>query len=393
MSFLRTSGTLGKRQRRDSEDLESFRSGGLFVTPPPPLARSSAGPFERTTSPVDSTSGESQLSEHHEAHQDIDEESDDEEEAGYDDSEETLPQHPAFDPKIGDLLQQAADLMSMLKSIIEKYNNDSEDLQTMFQRAAKAMEVPETKPKIVGLLGDTGSGKSSTVNSLASIFGLAKAVAAGESCTKVIMLYQHILEGQQSPFAAEIRYSNLETCARLLQEQYYRYTVYNFEFNDDWADGDKKDYEQKSRTAFKIFCSLFCNREEFESPRAGREYLDQAYKQASHAVETMTGWCREHLGEYELQDGSAVLHFEAETAESLNDQLSPYISEHHQVDEPTLCHLVEKVSIGAPSSRLLQYITIADLPGKHNPTHLKIAHVADKNRDKRHRLCQSRHCP
>ncbi|KAI7484498.1 hypothetical protein KC351_g4490, partial [Hortaea werneckii] len=76
----------------------------------------------------------------------------------------------------------------------------------------------------------------------------------------------------------------------------------------------------------------------------------------------MEAWCKSLLAEMMTEEG-AVLRFEAENVDDLNADLSPHITEHHDFEVPALCHLINKVTVGARDSRLLQYVTLADLPG------------------------------
>ncbi|KAI7454026.1 hypothetical protein KC351_g19214, partial [Hortaea werneckii] len=182
----------------------------------------------------------------------------------------------------------------------------------MMESATSAIQRSAGPKMVVGLLGGTGTGKSSTINSLTSIPGLAVAVAAGESCTKVPMLFTHELPSQINAFAAEIRYSPLDTCRKLLKEQLKSYFRYAFEKDKEWDDDQRKEYENACQTAFKIFRSLFCDKPEFESPRAGEEFLKKAYRRNINiALADMEAWCKSLLAEMMTEEG-AVLRFEAE---------------------------------------------------------------------------------
>ncbi|KAI6889264.1 hypothetical protein KC360_g3532 [Hortaea werneckii] len=291
----------------------------------------------------------------------------------YSDWREQLPSHPAFSLEIERMEQGALKTVMGLHSILEDHAIDSKNLQDLIESAASAVQEFALPKKIVGLLGDTGTGKSSTINSLTSIPGLAVAVAAGESCTKVIVLFMHELPFQSSAFAAEVCYSDLETCRNLLEEQLKNYFRYTYEYDQDWNDSQQMEYDNACQTAFKIFRSLFCDKPEFESPRAGREFLDEAYSHNDNtALSVMEEWCRSLPADRMTEDG-ANLRFEAENVDDLNADLSPYISEHLDFEVPALCHLVNRVTIGARGSRILQYITLADLPGTSDVDQVRAA--------------------
>ncbi|KAI6813573.1 hypothetical protein KC365_g15275 [Hortaea werneckii] len=366
---------LGKRK------LQQFRAGsgdseGLFVTPDPQddvlahdYSRGRRGDYP--TPGLDQATNESANNAEASLHE-MDDDGN-EHDAGYSDLHEQLPPHPAFSSNVKSLEQEALKTVLGLQDILDDHAGDSKNLQNMVQSAKSAVEQSAGPKKILGFLGDTGTGKSSTINSLTSISGLAVAVAAGESCTKVIMLFTHQLPFQTTAFAAEIRYSDLETCRKLLREQLKNYFRYVYEYDEEWDDIQQKEYESACQTAFKIFRSLFCDKPEFESPRAGKEFLEKAYRRnVNTALASMEAWCKSLLVDMMTEDG-AVLRFEADHVDDLNRELSPHISEHHDFNAPTLCHLINRVTIGARDSRILKYVTLADLPGTSDVDQVRAA--------------------
>lgn len=58
-------------------------------------------------------------------------------------------------------------------------------------------------------------------------------MSAGESCTSVPILYMHELSNQTTPFAAEIRYFNIDKGRALLTELLYNYNLYKFQADKD----------------------------------------------------------------------------------------------------------------------------------------------------------------
>ncbi|KAI7189532.1 hypothetical protein KC316_g6365 [Hortaea werneckii] len=291
----------------------------------------------------------------------------------YSDWQEQLPSHPAFSSAVGKLAQEAVNIVLRLLKILQERTVDRKALQNTFESAANAIKQCAGLKKIVAFLGDAGVGKSSTINSLTGIPRLAVAVSAGESVIKVTTIFTHELPSQSNNFAAEIRFSDEVTRKSLLREQLKNYFRYEFEFDDEWDDCQQKEYENACQTAFKIFRSLFCDKSDFESPRAGREFLENAYNGNAHAaLGVMEEWCRTLLAEM-MTGNEAILHFEADNVDDLNAQLSPYTTEHHDFEVPVLCHLINRVTIGARESRILQYITLADLPGTSDVNQVRAA--------------------
>ncbi|KAI6813986.1 hypothetical protein KC340_g16273 [Hortaea werneckii] len=362
----------GKRKLHQPD----VESQGLFVTPSPEddafgTSSSHSVRGDHSTPSPDQATDES--ADHAEASVP---EMDDEGSAHYftyNDWQEQLPSHPAFSPNVEKLEQDALNEVLRLQEVLQKQAMHSKFVLNMIESATSAIQRSAGPKMVVGLLGGTGTGKSSTINSLTSIPGLAVAVAAGESCTKVPMLFTHELPSQITAFAAEIRYSTLDTCRKLLKEQLKSYFRYAFEEDEERDDDQRKEYENACQTAFKIFRSLFCDKPEFESPRAGKEFLEKAYRRNINiTLADMEAWCKSLLAEMMTEEG-AVLRFEAENVDDLNADLSPHITEHHDFEVPALCHLINKVTVGARDSRLLQYVTLADLPGTSDVDQVRAA--------------------
>ncbi|KAI6894959.1 hypothetical protein D0869_05369 [Hortaea werneckii] len=367
---------LGKRKLQQPYRPEIGESQGLFVTPAPqddvfapdstPGVRGDYSP----PGPDQATDGSADHAEASAPEMDDDGHAHD---FRYSDWQEQLPSHPAFSPNVERLDQEALIEVLRLRDVLQKQALDSKILLSMIESATSAVQQSAGPKMVVGLLGGTGTGKSSTINSLTSIPGLAVAVAAGESCTKVPMLFTHELPSQSDAFAAEIRYSNPDTCRKLLKEQLKSYFRYTYEYDEEWDDGQQKEYENACQTAFKIFRSLFCDKPDFESPRAGKEFLEIAYhRNDDTALDAMETWCRSLLSDMVTEEG-AVLRFDAENVNDLNENLSPHITEHHDFEVPALCHLIDKVTIGARDSRILQYVTLADLPGQSDVDQVRAA--------------------
>ncbi|RMY73457.1 hypothetical protein D0863_03873 [Hortaea werneckii] len=371
---------LEERKHHQPSRAESVQSEGLFVTQDPQgdvfaptIPPGVSG--DHSTTALDQANDES--ADHIEAKPSDRRDNGRQHDISYSDWREQLPSHPAFSSNVESMEQAALKTVLRLQAILGRHAVDSKNLQDLIESAASAVQESALPKKIVGLLGDTGTGKSSTINSLTNIPGLAVAVASGESCTKVIVLFTHELPFQTNAFAAEICYSDLETCKDLLEEQLKNYFRYTYEYDQDWDDSQQMEFENSCQTAFKIFRSLFCDKPEFESPRAGREFLDEAYSQNdSTSLSVMEEWCRSLFADKITEDG-ASLRFEAENVDDLNAALSPHISEHHDFEVPALCHLINRVTIGARGSRILQYVTLADLPGTSDVDQVRaeIAHA------------------
>jgi hypothetical protein len=208
-------------------------------------------------------------------------------------------------------------------------------------------------------------GKSSLLNVVTDTPHLAKALAAGESCTSVPTYYMHRLPWQSSAFAAEIRYYPVEECRQLPEELLGQYNFYTFEKDEDWTNDQRNEYSQLADTAIQTFRTLFCGSTEFRSQAAAENVLSYSYSndRKQGLLDTMVVSCKEAFASHPEENGAAFTRFAANTASELRSCTDPLTAPYHSRDTHSLWPLVESVQIGVPSSRVLKYATMVDLPG------------------------------
>ena len=191
-------------------------------------------------------------------------------------------------------------------------------------------------------------------------------MAGGQSCTYVGTEYESPFPGQTKKLAAKVEYYGLEEIEEVLARLLRDYNAWNFQQQDDWSDDEKQELKQLSNTAFTTFRSLFCDKEEFESPRAAEEYLETCFEDQYGPRTTlarMSAYCRELLEEKEADEDDHIEYLDGDTQEEFLAQLDPLVSSNSRFDRPTLWPLVKKVRVGIEGPKILDYITLVDLPG------------------------------
>lgn len=189
-------------------------------------------------------------------------------------------------------------------------------------------------------------------------------MAGGQSCTYVGTEYERPFVGQTQNFAAKVEYFDIDSIGELLKRLIADYYHWHFEQEFDLSDDEKQELNRLAKTAFTTFRSLFCDKSEFESPYAATVYLEQAYKDEEHnALDKFSEWCRQLLEEKEADEDDHIEYLDDETQEGLLEQLNPLVFSNSRFEEPSLWPLVKKVRIGIKGPRILEYITLIDLPG------------------------------
>jgi hypothetical protein len=174
------------------------------------------------------------------------------------------------------------------------------------------------------------------------------------------------LHWQDLEFAAEVRYYNVEKCRKLLQGLLEQYNFYTFEKEEDWTTDQRSEYSQQAATALQTFRTLFCGWTEFGSQTVAESQLSYSYSndRLQALLNKMIVWCKESFASHPQEDGAAFTRCTAKTASELRSQTDPLTAPFHSLDKPSLWPLVEFVHIGVPSSRILKYATLVDLPGR-----------------------------
>ncbi|EME42806.1 hypothetical protein DOTSEDRAFT_53811 [Dothistroma septosporum NZE10] len=281
----------------------------------------------------------------------------------YDSSKEALPDLPAYHPRLPLLKTTASNLVAELARYLRPYRYSSADLVNMVQKAEEATNPPEQKKFLFMLLGVTGVGKSSTINSFLDEPHAAKAASTGESRTCVPTFFTHRLPHQTKLYAVEVHFLDDATRRSFLLEWIRFFCHFYFENDGSWSEEEHQQKSAQADAALKIFRALFCDKWDFQSPAHIRACLQRYRENVDMLLQQMMQWCGALFENYDLAGDNPCLQVEKDDCEELEKSIHPHVFEDSDFEVPSRWPLVEHIRKGISTSDKLQHVDLLDLPG------------------------------
>ncbi|KAI5368171.1 hypothetical protein Slin15195_G033050 [Septoria linicola] len=291
--------------------------------------------------------------------------------AVYHEGKEPYPKHPAYDPDLPNIKAGLINIVEQVAKIVDNNPCNStyvKEFQIQSRRIALHPEAISNAHRPTWRHWNWC--KSSLINSIADVPDLAKALASGESCTAVATEYCGQLNGQLQNFAMEISYYDEETSKALIKEHVQSYNQ-NREVKADWDDDTRQLYKRRADTTIKVLHALFCDHEELCSLGAVEGYLNQAGGSLAKATPKLYKWYKELYTKTGLRERSVVV-CESSTHKGFREATDALINATSSPTQPTLWPLVKFVRVGVRCSRVLEHVSLADLPGISDTNAFKV---------------------
>ncbi|KAF2137631.1 uncharacterized protein K452DRAFT_340070 [Aplosporella prunicola CBS 121167] len=294
----------------------------------------------------------------------------------YDPSGEALPPKAIFHPSFKKTEECAQDIVNLFVSIIDEHTGVDEGILSLRADGFKAMTMPKIKDTYVGVLGITGSGKSSLINSLTS-YEFAPKSDAG-ACTAAPQEFRSRHRQQKLKFAAEIMLKPLNECETMLIDMIK--DICSFQEQRDQRAAVNEiafgAFDKKARTYVDIFYALFCNHEECSSQDAVLDtFASLQIEEDAEDLLPLDQWLSSLFSDLNVTDGK--VYFEADSEEELHSIIEPFVrmiepSEGDDDCEPSPWPLVEVVRIYVDSPLLKTGVVLVDLPGLNDANEARV---------------------
>ncbi|PCD21564.1 hypothetical protein FGRA07_11678 [Fusarium graminearum] len=175
----------------------------------------------------------------------------------YDARAESAPPHALFTATFQDVLKQASDIAQKADegSEIDKFLGDAKRLQR-FQG---------TDTRTIAVLGDSGEGKSSLINSLLHFPGVAQTGDIGSACTSVVTEYRQKKAEHITPITIDVEYLSALEIRELIKELLWSYRqlfLPGVESNEV-SEQDYNRYMRQSEQAWSALHAAFKHKKQF----------------------------------------------------------------------------------------------------------------------------------
>ena len=265
-------------------------------------------------------------------------------------------------------IQTQKDCANIVNGLIDLFKQappSSRNPQQFAELLKSKMKPEPLKPIVVALQGDSGTGKSSVLNSLLNCPGFAPTSSGTKACTNNTAEYTYLFEGQTKPYAVRVYFYELEECRKVISALLEKYVI-NQEISVEVGSEDYNESAMLVESTIEIFRTLFADRNEFSSDASSHQFLSVATTaDDDETLLRMYAWVEELLSGYERVDN--IVYLEAMTRAELSKVIQPFIMAplrgSQELAVPCPWPIVRLVKIGLDSLLLRNGIIIADVPG------------------------------
>ncbi|CEJ60465.1 hypothetical protein PMG11_09038 [Penicillium brasilianum] len=306
--------------------------------------------------------------------------------------EENQAENKGIDnPRLQDSLQAVILQLQALATIMGRSHlaqNPSTNLYRLRKGVLRLINFQNPETRIVGLVGNTGVGKSSVINSILGGNSLARTNDDIDACTCVIVEYHGVDEKHRQPYTVEVDYMDRKEMREYLEHHLRSYRQWYFELerpkmtrikDEDWIPADDADdlngsedgdevkltsneivnlqkAQQSTQEAFK---ALFKGSDE---PTLKDLVRDDSHEAESEILDTLMAKAIRGLANRPGGE-EAILYTEASDGVQECRELLDLLTTDSRGDTPAVWPFIKLIRVYLDAPILQNGLVLADMPG------------------------------
>lgn len=286
---------------------------------------------------------------------------------------ESVPRSPAYHPNVEQCRLLNKQAMEKLLNHIMNGEQEDFEIQRLSQEFSDKRQIQMTNKLVMALDGDTGSGKSTTINSILGKTVLATKGCGGASCTQVVAEYADNPDTQG--YEAHVHLLPHEVIHDRIRDH-----VKNFRAHHQPSESSQSadepfepadDLAGEAKTALECCRTLFCDRPEFRTDQDIKDLL--LLPSLTDAVALLMQWIIQIKHSLSVEPHDTRFTIRASGLPELLAKTSRCTEKMNLIERRSmLWPIVEKVRFFLNSPFLRQGLELVDLPG-----------LSDANEDRR----------
>ncbi|KAJ4171103.1 hypothetical protein NW754_007247 [Fusarium falciforme] len=198
--------------------------------------------------------------------------------------DEELPQDAFHSPEFQQAFRDAKQLMSTVESVLGSsslHNSPESTIRRLHTEAGELARFEYPSTRTVGFVGDSGVGKSSLLNSLLDVKGLARTSNSGEACTCVVTEFHY---HNRDTLDIEVNLFTMDELREQLTGMLQSYRHYHLHSDEMEDAAERRDTEDSANLARDTFRAMFRGRltdEAFLINRPEQEVLETLFQWAA----------------------------------------------------------------------------------------------------------------
>ncbi|KAF2811457.1 uncharacterized protein BDZ99DRAFT_413910 [Mytilinidion resinicola] len=246
------------------------------------------------------------------------------------------------------------------------------DLYALRQQAQALSEFEPSRTRTVGLVGDSGVGKSSLINSLLDRPDLARSSGDGSGSTCVVTEYRFRPAHHDEPFGIEVDYMSSEEVKELLEELLRTYRQFYIPaFQEVDTIEEQTEIRDKSAKAWTTLHAMFRN-----EPRLTKELLLAASTdEDASLLKTLEEWATKVLS---TRPGGPSCRIWSGTADSVDecvDRVEQFNRDSTDETAPSLWPFVRIIRVYLRTPLLQTGLVLVDLPSLRDLNHARVCSI------------------